>query len=88
MPIIAKAGTVWNGPTDFVGKKVGSSATVYAICSKIHEAGYDVNKDVQWVPFDNDADKIAAVLNGELDYLTRDGNADKSSGSWTSRNRR
>ena len=60
MPIIAKAGTVWNGPTDFVGKKVGSSATVYAICSKIQEAGYDVNKDVQWVPFDNDADKIAA----------------------------
>ena len=68
MPIIAKSGTVWNGPTDFVGKKVGSSATVYAICSKIQEAGYDVNNDVQWVPFDNDADKIAAVLNGELDY--------------------
>ena len=68
MPIIAKSGTVWNGPTDFVGKKVGSSATVYAICSKIHDAGYDVNNDITWVPFDNDADKIAAVLNGEIDY--------------------
>lgn len=68
MPIIAKSGTVWNGPTDFVGKKVGGSPTTYAITSKINEAGYDINNDITWVPFDNDADKIAAVLNGQIDY--------------------
>ncbi len=68
MPIIAKEGTTWNGATDFVGKKVGGSPTSYAITSKINEAGYDINNDIQWVPFDNDADKIAAILNGQIDY--------------------
>ena len=68
MPIIAKEGVVWNGPTDFVGKKVGGSPTTYAITHHIAEAGYDLNEDIEWVPFDNDADKIAAILNGEIDY--------------------
>lgn len=68
MPIIAKEGTEWNGPTDFVGKKVGGSPTTYAITSKINDEGYDINNDIQWVPFDNDADKISAILNGQIDY--------------------
>ena len=68
MPIIAKEGTGWNGPADFVGKKVGGSPTTYALTSKINAEGYDINNDIQWVPFDNDADKISAILNGQIDY--------------------
>lgn len=68
MPIITKEETEWKGIEDFVGKKVADTATRYPTCAKLLAAGHDPVKDVDWVDISNDADKIPAVLSGEVDY--------------------
>lgn len=73
-PIIAKDGVEWNGVTDFVGEKVaGRNDYVYG--SALMEAGYNPETDVDWQTFDNNSDKIAAVLNGEVKYASLGTNA-------------
>lgn len=68
MPIITKEETEWNGIEDFIGKKVADTATRYPTCTKLLAAGHDPVNDVEWIDISNDADKIPAVLSGEVDY--------------------
>lgn len=66
-PIIALEGTKWNGVTDFVGATV-ATRNDYVFGSALVEAGYDPENDVIWQSYDNNTDKIAAVLSGEVQY--------------------
>lgn len=68
VPCVAKAGTVWNGVQDFVGKKVAGAPTNYAFTGALLELGYDPLTDVEWVSYSNASDSLAAVLKGEVDY--------------------
>ncbi len=68
IPIVAKAGTEWNGIEDFVGKRVAGEPHNYALTGGLLELGYDPMKDVEWVSYPTASDKLAAVLKGEVDY--------------------
>lgn len=68
MPVIAKAGTKWNGVQDLIGKTVACEPSVYAISGALLDMGYDPLKEVTWLNLDNHADRIAAVRSREADY--------------------
>lgn len=70
MPVIAKEGTEFNGPEDFLGKKLGETKSRYALFHTLVEQGHDLDKEIEFVSFDNDSDKIAAVQKGEIDFAT------------------
>lgn len=67
VPIIAKTGTEWNGVESFVGEKVGGTVSYYA-GSALLEKGYDPKTAVEWQLYNSDADRLAAVVNGEIKY--------------------
>ena len=68
MPIVAKAGTTWNGVQDFVGKRVASNPNAFSITGALLKMGYDPLKDVEWVTYPTHSDRLAAVVSGEVDY--------------------
>lgn len=68
MPIIAKAGTKWNGVEDLLGKKVACQPTVFPVTGKLLELGHDPLTEVEWVSYPNYSDSVAAVVQGECDY--------------------
>lgn len=68
MPIIAPAGTKWNGVEDLLGKKVAGSPTGYYISGPLLDKGYDPANEITWLEFDDDKDKVMAVATGEADY--------------------
>ena len=68
MPVIAKAGTEWNGVEDLIGKKVAGPATTYAVSGPLLDMGYDPLNDVQWLDYSSQSDRVAAVASGEADY--------------------
>lgn len=70
MPVIAKEDTEWKGPESLLGKKFGDSISRYAILHPLVDEGHDIKKEITFVDIDNDADKIQAVLKGELDFAT------------------
>lgn len=69
MPIIAKAGTKWNGVEDLIGKKFACNPSYFALTGAIMEAGYDKPLEaVDWVSYTDYNDAMAAVIKGEVDY--------------------
>ena len=68
MPIIAKAGTEWNGIEDFVGKTIAAPASTYAATGALLELGHDPMTEVEWLTLPNQSDRVAAVVSGEADY--------------------
>ena len=70
MPVIAKKGTVWNSPKDFIGKKVADDKSCYALYHTLAEEGYDLDKDIDWRQYGDDSDEIQAVIKGEVDFAT------------------
>ena len=67
MPIIAPAGTTWNGVTDLVGKTIACSGNEFAVFGPLYDEGYTMD-DVTTVVLSNHADRVAAVQSGEADY--------------------
>ena len=70
MPIIAKEGAEWKGAESLLGKKFGESVASYATLNGLVKEGHDVTKEITFVDGMADADKIQAILKGELDYAT------------------
>lgn len=70
MPIIAKEGTEWNGPEDFLGSKMADSKSRYSLFHGLVEEGHDLDKEIQFVEMESDSDEIVAVQKGEIDYAT------------------
>lgn len=68
MPVITQTDREWNGVTDFVGHTVAGTPNHNAYGQPLLDAGYNPMEDVEWITVDNDADKIPAVANGEVDY--------------------
>ena len=70
MPVIAKEETEYKGPESFLGKKMAGSVSQYALYHTLEEEGHDVKKEITFVDGMSDADKLQAVLKGEIDYAT------------------
>ena len=69
MPVIAKAGTEWNGVQDFIGKKVAINPSYFAFTGAVMDLGYeDPLTAVEWVVYSSYTDALAAVVAGEVDY--------------------
>lgn len=69
MPIIAKKGTEWNGLDSLIGKKIWCDGVSYfAITGPMLDAGYDPEKDADFVANDDMQARISAVKNGEADF--------------------
>lgn len=67
MPIIAPAGTVWNGVEDLVGKTIACSGNEFAVFGPLYDMGYTMD-DVTTIVLSNHADRVEAVRSGEADY--------------------
>lgn len=68
MPIIARAGTEWNGVEDLIGKKVAGLLNNFAVTGALLDLGYDPANEIDWVELSDYSDRIAAVKSGEADY--------------------
>ena len=69
MPVIAKAGTEWNGIESFIGEKVAVNPQYYAFTGALMEAGCeDPLNEVEWVITSSYDDALVAVQNGEVKY--------------------
>ena len=68
MPIVAKKGTVWNGPEDLIGKTLASSGNEYAVMGPLLDKGHDPINEINLMVLNNHADRLEAVRAGEADY--------------------
>lgn len=69
MPVIAKAGTKWNGVKDLIGKKFACNPSYFAFTGAVMDLGYEKPLEaLDWVVITNYNDAIAAVVRGEVDY--------------------
>lgn len=68
MYLVAKTGTGWNGPADLIGKKVAAPASTTTITGPLLDLGYDPIKDVEWLTYSTNSDRLTAVIAGEADY--------------------
>ena len=68
MYLVAKTGTGWNGPADLIGKKVAAPASTTTITGPLLDLGYDPIKDVEWLTYSTNSDRLSAVIAGEADY--------------------
>lgn len=69
MPVIAKAGTEWNGVESLVGKKAAINPSYFAFTGALMEAGVeDPMTAVDWVSGMSYPDALAALQRGEVDY--------------------
>ncbi|KPU42496.1 putative aliphatic sulfonates-binding protein precursor [Oxobacter pfennigii] len=70
-PVFAKPETVYNSLEDFRGKKIaimrGGTPDI-VLKGILHEAGFDLNKDVTFVEMKKNPDVMEAVRNGEVDF--------------------
>lgn len=73
MYIVAKAGTVWNGPADLIGKKFAGPANQTAVTGALLKLGYDPVKEVEWLTYSTNNDRLMAVVKGEADYAILSG---------------
>lgn len=72
-PIIAREETEFEDLEDFVGKTIGcipSSTSDITLRALLYDAGYDLEKDFQWVEFKKTMDALEAVRNGQVDFAT------------------
>lgn len=67
MPIIAPAGTTWNGVEDLVGKTIACSGNEYGVFGPLYDEGYTMD-DVTTIVLSNHADRVEAVKTGKADY--------------------
>lgn len=72
-PLFTLKDTKYDGLEDLVGKKIGigkngGGTECLALKDKLTKAGYDINKDFEWVEFTNSMEAIEGVKNGELDF--------------------
>ena len=69
MPVVAKKGTVWNGPEDLIGKKFACNPSYFAFTGAVMDLGYDNPLEaVEWVTYTDYNDALSAVVRGEVDY--------------------
>lgn len=69
MPVVARAGTEWNGVQDLIGKKFACNPAYFAFTGAIMDLGYeDPFSAIEWVTYDSYNDALAAVIKGEVDY--------------------
>ena len=69
MPIIAKKGTTWNGPQDFIGKKVAANTSYFALTGAVMNTGEEKPLEaVEWIEGLDYPDALAMVERGEADY--------------------
>lgn len=69
MPVIAKAGTTYNGPEDFIGKKLAINPSYFAFPGAMMDAGCENPlEESEWIVYTNYDDARAAVIRGEVDY--------------------
>lgn len=69
MPVVARKGTVWNGPEDLIGKKFACNPCYFAFTGAVMDLGYDAPLEaLDWVTYTNYNDALAAVVRGEVDY--------------------
>lgn len=69
MPVIAKAGTEWNGIESFVGESVAVNPSYFAFTGAVMNLGYDNPLEVvDWKVYSGYPDALAAVINGEVKY--------------------
>lgn len=68
MPIIAKAGTTWNGVEDLIGKTIACSGDEFAVFGPLYDMGYDPKNQIQMQVIDSHPDRIEAVKTGKLNY--------------------
>lgn len=69
MPVIAKAGTEWNGIESFVGESVAVNPSYFAFTGAVMDLGYENPLDpevVDWKIYSSYPDALAAVMNGEV----------------------
>lgn len=69
MPVIARAGTEWNGVQSLIGKKFACNPSYFAFTGAVMDLGYeDPLKAVNWVTYSGYNEALAAVVRGEVDY--------------------
>ncbi len=69
MPVIAKAGTEWNGIESFIGKKVAVNPSYFAFTGAVMDLGYDDPLSVvDWETYTDYNDALAAVTRGDVTY--------------------
>lgn len=68
MYLVAKAGTGWNGPEDLLGKKVAAPASTTTLTGPLLALGHDPVKEIEWLTFQTNNDRLTAVIAGEADY--------------------
>ena len=69
MPVVAKAGTEWNGIESFVGEKVAVNPSYFAFTGAVMDLGYDNPLDVvDWEVYSDYNDALAAVVRGDVKY--------------------
>ena len=67
MPIVAKAGTEWNGIGDFVGKTIACPPNQFSVTGAMLREGYDPYESTEWLQLGT-AERLVTVVNGEADY--------------------
>ncbi len=67
MPIIAPAGTAWNGVEDLIGKTIACSGNEFAVFGPLYDMGHTMD-EVTTIVLSNHADRVEAVRSGEADY--------------------
>lgn len=67
MPIIAPAGTKWNGVEDLIGKTIACSGNEFAVFGPLYDAGHTMD-EVTTIVLSNHADRVEAVATGKADY--------------------
>lgn len=68
MSIIGPEGSKLDSVEDLVGKRIAENPNAYELTGPLLDAGYDPFEDVEWVVYPSYSDKIAGVLNGDVDY--------------------
>ena len=71
MPVIAKAGTEWNGIESFIGESVAVNPSYFAFTGAVMDLGYEDPLDpevVDWQVYSSYDDALIAVQNGEVKY--------------------
>lgn len=75
MYLVAKSGTGFKGVEDFVGKKIAYAGVHPVVGMAMLDAGIDPTdeKNVEWLTYSTNSDRLAAVAAGEADYAVLSG---------------
>lgn len=75
MYLVAKAGTGFNDVKDFVGKKIAYAGVHPVVGMAMLDADIDPTdeKNVEWLTYSTNSDRLAAVAAGEADYAVLSG---------------